>query len=141
MRQFLLTNLKRNASGDGYSFRVPIETLGVSLEKLGQFDFVPGQDRYDGKALFIRGGRSGYIKEREMGLINEFFPHARVETLDTGHWGKHRQGGQKGISVYYREVRIIVITHGSFFFLLDQIVHAEKPDDFLRLVTEFATEK
>ncbi|KAF9389592.1 hypothetical protein CPC16_005711 [Podila verticillata] len=106
VRQFLLTNLKRNASGDGYSFRVPIETLGDSLEKLGQFDFVPGQDRYEGKALFIRGGRSGYIKEREMGLVKEFFPHSRVETLDTGHW-----------------------------------VHAEKPDDFLRLVTEFVSEK
>jgi hypothetical protein len=100
VRQFLLKNLKRNASGDGYSFRVPIETLGDSLEKLGQFDFVPGQDRYDGKALFIRGGRSGYIKEREMGLINDFFPHARVETLDTGHWGKHRQGWpRRNISV------------------------------------------
>ncbi|KAF9404425.1 hypothetical protein BGZ94_004190 [Podila epigama] len=106
VRQFLLTNLKRNASGDGYSFRVPIETLGDSLEKLGQFDFVPGKDRFDGKTLFIRGGRSGYIKEREMGLIKDFFPQARIETLDTGHW-----------------------------------VHAEKPEEFLKLVTEFATEK
>ncbi|KAG0348806.1 hypothetical protein BG004_004065 [Podila humilis] len=106
VRQFLLTNLKRNASGEGYSFRVPIDTLGDSLEKLGRFDFIEGQDKYDGKTLFVRGGRSGYINERELGLINSFFPQARVETLDTGHW-----------------------------------VHAEKPEEFLRLVTEFATEK
>lgn len=121
MRQFLLTNLKRNASGDGYSFRVPIETLGDSLEKLGQFDFVPGQDRYDGKALFIRGGRSGYIKEREMGLIKDFFPHSRVETLNTGHWGKHKtnktrvEGRNTG---YHKKVRMTTVIYESIFYLV-----------------------
>ncbi|KAG0286394.1 hypothetical protein BGZ98_005116, partial [Dissophora globulifera] len=105
VRQFLLTNLKRNASGDGYSFRIPLETLGGSLEKLGQFDFVAGQDRYEGKALFIKGNRSGYVKDKEEKLIKEFFPHARIEGLDTGHW-----------------------------------VHAQKPEEFLQLVTDFAVE-
>ncbi|KAG0306614.1 hypothetical protein BGZ99_001731 [Dissophora globulifera] len=106
VRQFLLTNLKRNASGDGYSFRIPLETLGGSLEKLGQFDFVAGQDRYDGKALFIKGNRSGYVKDKEEKLIKEFFPQARIEGLDTGHW-----------------------------------VHAQKPEEFLQLVTDFAVEE
>ncbi|KAF9578396.1 hypothetical protein BGW38_005812 [Lunasporangiospora selenospora] len=105
VRQFLLTNLKRDPSGQGYSFRVPIGTLGDSLGKLGEFDFVPGQDQFDGKALFIKGDRSGYVREKELDLIKSFFPNARVEGLDTGHW-----------------------------------VHAEKPDEFLRLVTAFASE-
>lgn len=88
MRQFLLTNLKRDATGDGYSFRIPFETLGNSLEKLGHFDFVPGQDKFDGKVLFIRGVKSKYIMEKEMEAIRSFFPQARIESLDTGHWGK-----------------------------------------------------
>ncbi|CAO3568345.1 unnamed protein product [Mortierella alpina] len=88
VRQFLLTNLKRDAHGDGYSFRVPIETLGDSLEKLGQFDFIPGQDKFEGKTLFIKGNKSGYIREKELDAIRTFFPRARVEGLDTGHWGK-----------------------------------------------------
>ncbi|KAF9924633.1 hypothetical protein FBU30_005429 [Linnemannia zychae] len=106
VRQFLLTNLKRDTAGDGYSFRIPFETLGNSLEKLGQFDFVPGVDKYDGKVLFIRGIKSKYIEEKEMDAIRSYFPQARIESLDTGHW-----------------------------------VHAEKPEEFLRLVTDFAAEK
>ncbi|GJJ78962.1 hypothetical protein EMPS_11321 [Entomortierella parvispora] len=106
VRQFLLTNLKRDPAGDEYSFRVPIGTLGDSLEKLGQFDFVPGVDKFDGKTLFIRGVKSKYIQEKEINLIHSFFPNARIEDMDTGHW-----------------------------------VHAEKPEEFLKLVTEFAVEK
>ncbi|KAF9901757.1 hypothetical protein EC991_005731 [Linnemannia zychae] len=106
VRQFLLTNLKRDTTGDGYSFRIPIETLGGSLEKLGQFDFVPGVDKFDGKVLFIRGIKSKYIQEKEMDAIRSYFPQARIESLNTGHW-----------------------------------VHAEKPEEFLKLVTEFAVEK
>ncbi|KAG0270808.1 hypothetical protein BGZ95_001508, partial [Linnemannia exigua] len=86
VRQFLLTNLKRDATGDGYSFRIPFETLGGSLEKLGQFDFVPGVDKFDGKVLFIRGIKSKYIEEKEMDAIRSFFPQARIESLNTGHW-------------------------------------------------------
>ncbi|KAG0248641.1 hypothetical protein BG011_010045 [Mortierella polycephala] len=106
VRQFLLTNLKRDPVSDTYKFRVPIETLGGSLEKLGCFDFVLGQDHYDGKVLFIKGNRSKYIQEKEIDTIRAFFPNARIEGLDAGHW-----------------------------------VHAEKPEAFLKLVTEFAVEK
>ncbi|KAG0237780.1 Alpha/Beta hydrolase protein [Mortierella sp. GBAus27b] len=106
VRQFLLTNLKKNSSGDGYSFRIPLDTLGNSLANLGQFDFVPGEDRYDGKALFIKGNKSNYVRGKEEELIKVFFPQARIEGLETGHW-----------------------------------VHAEKPDQFLKLVTEFAVAK
>ncbi|KAG0200673.1 hypothetical protein BGX28_006330 [Mortierella sp. GBA30] len=105
VRQFLLTNLKRDPQGESYKFRVPIETLGSSLEKLGQFDFMAGQDMFEGKTLFIKGNRSGYIREKELDAIRTFFPQARVEGLDTGHW-----------------------------------VHAEKPEEFLQLVTQFAVE-
>ncbi|KAF9363384.1 hypothetical protein BGX34_004291 [Mortierella sp. NVP85] len=106
VRQFLLTNLKKNTGGDGYSFRVPLDVLGDSLENLGEFDFVPGEVKYDGKALFIKGNKSNYVRSNEEALIKEFFPKARIEGLEAGHW-----------------------------------VHAEKPEQFLKLVTEFAVEK
>jgi len=83
-----LTNLKRDPAGDEYHFRVPIATLGDSLEKLGQFDFIPGVHNFEGKTLFIRGVKSKYIQEREIELIHSFFPNARIEDMDTGHWGR-----------------------------------------------------
>ncbi|KAF9437911.1 hypothetical protein BGZ76_010541, partial [Entomortierella beljakovae] len=86
VRQFLLTNLKKDASKDEYNFRVPIDILGDSLKNLGKFDFVPGKDRYDGKILFIKGNKSGYIRDEHTELIKTFFPHARIEGLDAGHW-------------------------------------------------------
>lgn len=88
VRQFLLTNLKKNTGGDGYSFRVPLDVLADSLENLGQFDFVSGEVKYDGKALFIKGNKSNYVRSNEEALIKEFFPKARIEGLETGHWGK-----------------------------------------------------
>ncbi|KAG0053396.1 hypothetical protein BGZ89_002931, partial [Linnemannia elongata] len=75
------TIMKKTVSDLGFP-----ETLGNSLEKLGHFDFVPGQDKFDGKVLFIRGVKSKYIMEKEMEAIRSFFPQARIESLDTGHW-------------------------------------------------------
>ncbi|KAF9898998.1 hypothetical protein BX616_003381 [Lobosporangium transversale] len=106
VRQFLLTNLKRDTLNDTFNFRVPLETIGNSLSKLGQFDFVPGQAEYSGKALFIKGNKSDYITEKGIELIKSLFPNARIEGLEAGHW-----------------------------------THAEKPEEFLKLVTEFAQEK
>ncbi|KAF9113879.1 hypothetical protein BGX27_000635 [Mortierella sp. AM989] len=106
IRQFLLTNLKKDSAKDEYNFRIPIDVLGGKLENLGQFDFVPGQDKYEGKILIIKGDKSGYVRDKDTELIKTFFPQVRIEGLDAGHW-----------------------------------VHAEKPEEFLKLVTEFAVEK
>ncbi|KAF9977370.1 hypothetical protein BGZ73_006239 [Actinomortierella ambigua] len=106
VRQFLLTNLKRDPETGRYLFRIPLGTLDSSLGNLGLFDFETGQHRFDGKTLFIRGTRSDYISENCVEAINHFFPHSRIEGVDAGHW-----------------------------------VHAEKPEEFLKLVIQFAQEQ
>ena len=35
----------------------------------------------------LAGGKSGYIKEKEIPIINSHFPNSKIETLEnTGHW-------------------------------------------------------
>lgn len=43
---------------------------------------------WEGPALFIKGAKSKYINKRNIPVIEGFFPKARVETLDAGHWGE-----------------------------------------------------
>jgi pimeloyl-ACP methyl ester carboxylesterase len=53
--------------------------------------------------LFVRGGKSDYIGDPDLPLIQQLFPRAVLQTIpDAGHW-----------------------------------VHAEAPETFLRIVTEF----
>jgi hypothetical protein len=33
------------------------------------------------------GSKSKYINSRNIPVIKQFFPNARLETLDAGHWG------------------------------------------------------
>ncbi|KAF9158897.1 hypothetical protein DFQ27_007681 [Actinomortierella ambigua] len=106
VRQFLLTNLKRDPETGEYSFRIPLATLGQSLKNLGCFEFETTEHRFDGKTLFIKGNRSDYISDNSREAIRQFFPHSRIEGLDAGHW-----------------------------------VHAEKPEEFLKLVIQFAQEQ
>ena len=42
---------------------------------------------YEGEALFVRGGASPYVEDEDIGLILDWFPNARVETIaGAGHW-------------------------------------------------------
>jgi len=42
---------------------------------------------YNGPTLFVAGGMSGYIEERDEAKIHEHFPNATVQTIDSaGHW-------------------------------------------------------
>jgi pimeloyl-ACP methyl ester carboxylesterase len=46
---------------------------------------VPG--KFEGPALFIRGGRSDYIKEEDIAELKLKFPGALVKTIpEAGHW-------------------------------------------------------
>ncbi|KAF7728552.1 hypothetical protein EC973_005956 [Apophysomyces ossiformis] len=88
VRQFLLTNLKRHKDGI-YRFRVPYDTLGDSLGRLGEFLTEPLH--YEGPTLFITGGRSPYRKPflKHPNLVQKQFPRSHIENIeDVGHWGR-----------------------------------------------------
>lgn len=83
VRQFLLKNLQRKPEG-GFQWKLNLPAITENIRQVG----LPLQ--YDGKfekpALFIRGSRSGYIKDHDFDRIRAIFPHAQFETLDAGHW-------------------------------------------------------
>jgi esterase len=83
VRQFLLKNLQRKPEG-GFSWKLNLPVITKNLPKIG-YD-LQFEGTFDKPALFIRGGRSKYVKDEDMARIQEIFPLAQLETLDTGHW-------------------------------------------------------
>lgn len=83
VRQFLLKNLQRKPEG-GFTWKLNLHVIDRNFSKIG-FDL-----QFDGKfekpTLFIRGGKSRYVKDEDMKRIKEIFPNSILETLDTGHW-------------------------------------------------------
>lgn len=83
VRQFLLKNLQRKGEG-GFTWKINLPVIDKNLSNIG-LDL-----QYEGKfekpTLFIRGGRSKYVRDEDWQHIKEIFPRAELETLDTGHW-------------------------------------------------------
>jgi len=82
---FLLKNLARAPAG-GYRWRMNLPAITANYDKLiGPVGHVG--DQYDGPALFLRGGRSGYVRDEDMDAITYLFPAARLATVaGAGHW-------------------------------------------------------
>lgn len=91
MRQFLLTNLKRDTTNQNrkYQFRVPLDTIARTLPSLGQLQLPADYRPFDRPTLFVAGSRSDYIRPQDHEGIYKLFPQAKIEYLDTGHWGKY----------------------------------------------------
>ena len=83
LRQFLLTNLRREADGR-YRWRINLAGIKKHYHCIAA-GVTPGQ--FSKPALFIRGGKSDYIDDQALLLIKQFFPQARIETIpEAGHW-------------------------------------------------------
>ncbi len=99
VRQFLLKNLARNEAG--FRWKINLEAINRHIETIG--DGLEEKQAIQKDVLFIRGSRSDYIKDEDMGFIKTIFPNANLKTVENaGHW-----------------------------------VHAEKPEELLKLVIEF----
>lgn len=84
IRQFLLKNLHWVKPGQ-LGFRINLPVLSRSMHAIG--DPLPEGARYDGRVLFLRGGKSPYINDEDLSGIRAHFPNARLETLPgAGHW-------------------------------------------------------
>lgn len=87
IRQFLLGNLYQPPSEKTRKFKVPLKILGSSLGNLGDFPYKnPGEVRFEGPALFVRGLQSKYVSDEALPAIGEFFPRFRLADIDSGHW-------------------------------------------------------
>lgn len=69
-------------------FRVPLSTLADSLDAMADFPYRAETDdvQYDGPTLFIRGTRSRYVPDESVPAIRKFFPRAKIEDVEAGHW-------------------------------------------------------
>lgn len=86
IRQFLLTNLVRDAESKLLKWRVPLNIIAKSLDFMGDFPYLPNQARYKKPTLFIRGKYSKYVTDEMIPLIGRFFPRFQVKDIDAGHW-------------------------------------------------------
>ncbi|EFA76615.1 hypothetical protein PPL_09920 [Heterostelium album PN500] len=79
IRRFLLTNLTLDEN-QNYKWRVNIDSLLANLHELSRFPAPPGA-RYLGDTLFLGGGNSNFIREKDYPLIRKYFPNAQIEII------------------------------------------------------------
>ena len=87
MRQFLLTNLVRQADGS-WGWQVNLEGLARNLAETGHSP-VLAEDRFHGPALWIVGGKSDFVQPEDHALIQEHFPQARIEVFPASAHNPH----------------------------------------------------
>ncbi|GAA4315555.1 alpha/beta fold hydrolase [Compostibacter hankyongensis] len=89
---FLLKNLYRQDDGFAWRFNLPV--IHDNIDAAGEA--LPAGARFEGEALFIRGGKSNYITAEDEQQIRKMFPAAKIVTLDTGHWVHAEQPAEFG---------------------------------------------
>ncbi|RPH37344.1 alpha/beta fold hydrolase [bacterium] len=84
VRQFLLTNLKREEDGH-FSWKMNLEALRSNYGEINRG--IENGRAFGGPVLFVRGERSPYINEEDTSLIKALFPNAEFRTISrAGHW-------------------------------------------------------
>jgi esterase len=83
-RLFLLKNLYWKTK-EKLSLRLNLPVLANSANDIGLA--LSENIRFDKPSLFIKGGKSGYITQEDVLLINKHFPNSKIETIPgAGHW-------------------------------------------------------
>ncbi|KAJ3123959.1 hypothetical protein HK098_001548 [Nowakowskiella sp. JEL0407] len=87
IRQFLLTNLKKDETTSKFRWRVNLASISEYLDALGEFP-PENLDKpvFDKPTLFVRGSRSDYIQAGDEELIKRYFPQAVIREIEAGHW-------------------------------------------------------
>ena len=99
-RNFLLKSLYRDENGK-FAWRINIPVINEKIQ--GIMNILEKKQTFNNPTLFISGGKSNYIKETDIPLIETYFPNYQLKKIpDAGHW-----------------------------------LHAEKPQEFVKIVTEF----
>lgn len=84
IRQFLMKNITRQPD-NGFELRMNLPVIHRDYEKI--LDSLDIEESFEGPSLFVRGGRSKYVAETDLELIQEYFTEAQLETIErAGHW-------------------------------------------------------
>lgn len=85
VRQFLLKNLDYDRDAGRYFWKMNLEGIYQNYDKINSP--VETGETFGGPTLFIRGGTSDYIADRDFRDIQALFPLADLVTVDgAGHW-------------------------------------------------------
>ena len=83
VRQFLLRNLI--ATDGKFSFKCNLNNIEKSYSQITKA--YQGEQQFEGKTLFIKGGESTYITAEHRDIINRLFPYSRAKIIQgAGHW-------------------------------------------------------
>ncbi|TVR43033.1 MAG: alpha/beta fold hydrolase [Bacteroidia bacterium] len=84
LRHFLQKNLYWKDRGS-LGWRVNLEAISENLNEV--FKAVETAGPFEKPVLFIRGGRSDYVQDEDIALIEKLFPQAKIRTLPkASHW-------------------------------------------------------
>ena len=84
MRQFILTNLGQGEDGN-WRWTVNREALTAAIPEILGNPIGP-DEVWNGPARFIRGGKSGYVRDEDLPMIRGHFPQVDFVTLpESGH--------------------------------------------------------
>ncbi len=84
VRQFILKNLNRQ-NNEGYTWKMNLEAIYKNYENI--IAGIENGRSFDGETLFMRGGKSRYVKDEDWQDIQQLFTNARLETIEgAGHW-------------------------------------------------------
>jgi pimeloyl-ACP methyl ester carboxylesterase len=82
--QFLMKSLYWKEPGQ-LDFRFNLKAFNTDYEAIGKA--LLENDVFDKPTLFIRGGNSSYIKDKDFDGILKHFPKSEIETIpNAGHW-------------------------------------------------------
>ncbi len=86
IRQFLLKNIKRSKNNE-YSWSLNIKVIRNELANIME-GLDENQPEITGfPILFIKGGNSDYILDKDKKAIQQIFPYADIKTIpNAGHW-------------------------------------------------------
>ncbi|PCJ97455.1 MAG: alpha/beta hydrolase [Flavobacteriaceae bacterium] len=83
-RQFLLKNLYWVEKGS-LGFRMNLVVLSNKIAEIGKE--ITSNAIFNKPTLFLKGGKSDYILQKDTTKIKEHFPQASIETIENaGHW-------------------------------------------------------
>ncbi len=84
VRQFLLKNLASQGSGQ-YRWKMNLDVIYANYARINEG--IETDLQFNGPALFVKGGRSNYITNKDVPQIQQLFPTAEIEELpNAGHW-------------------------------------------------------
>ncbi len=85
LRSFLLKNIRRVEKS--YLLSPGIEKITKAYDDILEWPEYTEGFTFNGPTLFLKGEKSEYLKEADKGIIDQYFPEAKMAVIDeAGHW-------------------------------------------------------